>query len=298
MDRHTFSCFAIFAALAVAALPPVFAQQPTTGSGRALTVGKDSAAERVVKVTYQGKYSFVRIENREPGAAENQHPVVIAPEVMRAVLAQIMLKERKPEPVMNDEELNEIAAPLAQALAQATSAQDVAFAVTGAHAGFGPLSLRTVTTGRVFQQSGQLNVIFGLIRNEFEGQLRGTGYLIPFEPGQRAKLLSRGIELSAAQGARPRADWLKFDRLPTTAAAPAVAPAPAAPAVAAPAAASPAPAAAASNAAATAAPAVPPTDQLYNRTADRLKALQRLKDDGLITEKEFQEKRKAILADF
>lgn len=291
---------AIALALSAAA---TFAQQPVTGSGRALTIGKDSAADRVVKVVYQGKYSYVRIENREPGAAENQHPVSVTPEVMRATLNQIMLKGRKPEPLLDDDELGEIAAPLAQALAQATPAQDVSFAVAGSHAGFGPLALKTVTTGRVFQQGGQLNIIFGLVRNEFEGQLRGTGYLIPFEPGQRAKVLSRGVELGAGPAIVQRADWFKFDQL---AAAPAAAAAstPAAAAPMAKPAAQPAAVtgAAAAPAAAPVAPASPPAatpaDQMYSRTAERLKALQRLKDDGLISEKEFQEKRKAILAEF
>jgi hypothetical protein len=77
-------------ALALGAVA-VLAQQPTTGSGRALTVGKDSAADRVVKVIYQGKYSYVRIENRESGAAENQHPVNVSPEAMRATLSQVVL---------------------------------------------------------------------------------------------------------------------------------------------------------------------------------------------------------------
>ncbi|MFM2400253.1 MAG: hypothetical protein RL341_2410, partial [Pseudomonadota bacterium] len=40
------------------------------------------------------------------------------------------------------------------------------------------------------------------------------------------------------------------------------------------------------------------SDQLYRQTAERLKALQKLKEDGLITDKEYAEKRKAILAEF
>jgi hypothetical protein len=305
MNTFQRTCMAAMMALALHAGPAAQAQQPASGSGRAVVVGKDSAAGRVVKVTYQGKYSFVRIEGSEPGAPDNQHPVSITPEALRAQLAQIMLKRRTPEPVMNEEELNEIAAPLSQALAQATSAQEVSFAVTGLHSGFGPLATRSVTTARVFQQGGQLNVIFGLVRNEFEGQLRGSGYLIAFEPGQRAKAVSRGVELSPASGASAsnvRTDWIKFDRLApppapaaapaaTPAAAPATAPvpvaAPLAPAVVAPASNPPVPA-----------PAAPGNDPLYNKTADRLKALQRLRDEGLITEKEYQEKRKAILAEF
>jgi hypothetical protein len=308
MKPIQFSRAALWLALLLTAVA-THAQTSFTASGRAVTAAKDSAAARVVKTTYQGKYSFVRIEEREPGAPENQHPLNVAPEVLRATLAQILLKRNKPEPVFNEEELNEIAAPLAQALAQATPTQEVSLAVTGQHSGFGPLALRSVTTARVFQQGGQLNVILGLVRNEFEGQLRGAGYLIAFEPGQRAKPVSSGITLLAAQGADAtvqRNDWLKFARLPAatsapvatvpagvSAATPAAVPAPVPP----PAAAAPtAPAAPALAAPASAPPVM--NDALYNKTAERLKALQRLRDDGLITEKEFQEKRKAILAEF
>jgi hypothetical protein len=285
----------------VCGVPAVHAQINSTASGRAVTAVKDSAAGRVVKTTYQGKFSFVRIEEREPGAPENQHPVSVTPEALRLALAQILLKRNKPEPVLNEDELKEIATPLAQALAQITPTQEVSFAVTGQHTGFGLLAPRSVTTARVFQQNGQLNVIFGLVRTEFEGQLRGAGYLIAFEPGQRAKPVSSNIEVLVAQGAEASAsrnDWVKFDRLPAAAPAPVAAPvaAPLPPAVPPPAAA-PVPA--------TAVPAVPAppatpsvNDPIYNKTAERLKALQRLRDDGLITEKEFQEKRKAILAEF
>jgi pyruvate/2-oxoglutarate dehydrogenase complex dihydrolipoamide acyltransferase (E2) component len=272
--------------------------QPTAGSGRSLVIGKDSAAARVVKVTYQGKYNYVRIETREPGASENQHPVTVSIDSMRALLAQIQLGGSKPEPLFNEDEISEIAPPLVQALSQATAAQDVSFAVTGLYGGFGPLAVRSVTTARVFQQGGELNMIFGLVRQEFEGQLRAAGYLIPFEPGQRAKALG-ALKVASPGAAEQRGDWLKFGVIPAAVAAPAARPAApaAAPAIAPPVA---APAQTAPAAAPPPAPiaAPPAADQLYKQTAERLKALQKLKDDGLITEKEFADKRKAILADF
>ncbi|MGL4576510.1 MAG: SHOCT domain-containing protein [Burkholderiaceae bacterium] len=289
------------AACALLAASTVALAQPTAGSGRALTIGKDSAAERVVKVTYQGKYNFVRIEAREPGAAENQHPVTVSADAMRAALSQVQLAGRKTEPLLNADDVNEIAGPIAQALGEATAAQEVSFAVTGNYGGYGPFSTKSVTTGRVFQQGGQLNIIFGLVRQEFEGQLRAAGYLIPFEPGQRAKAVSSGTQVSAAGATSQRADWLKFGALPAAAApvakpaAPVAAPAAAPAAVAAP---PSAPAAAPAAAVPVPAPAPANSDQLYRQTAERLKALQKLKDDGLITEKEYAEKRKAILAEF
>jgi hypothetical protein len=291
------------AACALFVASTVALAQPTAGSGRSLVIGKDSAAARVVKVTYQGKYNFVRIETREPGAAENQHPVTVSADAMRAALSQVQLAGRKPEPLFNAEEVSEIAGPIAQALSEATAAQDVAFAVTGNYGGYGPFSTKSVTTGRVFQQGGQLNIVFGLVHQEFEGQLRAAGYLIPFEPGQRAKAVTSGMQVSAAGATSQRADWLKFGALPAAAAPTAKPAAPGGTSVTAPAAVTApqaAPAAAPAAAVSVPAPAAAPanSDQLYRQTAERLKALQKLKDDGLITEKEYAEKRKAILAEF
>jgi cytochrome c-type biogenesis protein CcmH/NrfG len=47
--------------------------------------------------------------------------------------------------------------------------------------------------------------------------------------------------------------------------------------------------------AAAAAPRAPDADALFQSVSERLKALQRLRDGGLITEQEFQEKRREIL---
>jgi hypothetical protein len=148
------------------------------------------------------------------------------------------------------------------------------------------------------------------------------------EPGKRAEAVDRNAKLAATPGAtNRRADWLALDPK-ATAAAPAVAapalpapalvvPAPAAAPVAAPAPAQ-APAAtstvAPSPAPATAAPVVPPpasvapsqprapapatapdAEAMYRNTAERLKALQKLRDTGVITEQEYQEKRREIL---
>ncbi|HTT11229.1 MAG TPA: SHOCT domain-containing protein [Burkholderiaceae bacterium] len=289
-------------------------------AGRAVHIVKDSAVGRVVAMVYDGRDSYVRIETREPGAPLNQQPVSITPQTLRELLMRVELPGKGNEPVFISSELDEIVPPLAQALARALPEQDVSFAVSGRHA-LGGLAPRSVTTARVFYIDGRLNLIFGLVRADWENEYRGSGYLIPFEPGKRESMVDRNVRVASAGGAvNKRPDWIVIDpfaapppaiatpepqpALPTPAVViPAQPPAPAAPAAASRPA--PAPAAPAATAPATAAPAaVPPTlnppavadsEALYRQTSERLKALQKLRDTGVITEEEYQQKRREIL---
>ena len=281
--------------------------------GQAVRIERDSAYGRVVATVHEGRFSYVRIETREPGAPLNQHPVAIDPAALRALLARVQLAGSRSEALFNAAELDEIVPPLAKALAQATPEQDVSFAVAGQHGLMGPLALRVVTTARVFWSDGTMNLIFGFVRREVEAQFRATGYQIGLEPGRRAEPVDRAVRLTATPGATSRrADWLVLDPaatpraaaptaappptpaivVPAPAAAPATVPPAPPPAVAAPApgAAPPPPAAAAPL------PARPTdADALYRNVTERLKALQKLRDSGVITEQEYQDKRREIL---
>jgi hypothetical protein len=330
-----------------------------TSRGQPTRVERDSAYARVVATLHEGRFSYVRIETREPGAPLNQHPVSIDAVALRALLARVQLPGSKNEPLFNKDELDEIVPPLVQALARATPEQDVSFSVSGQHGVLGPLALRLATTARVFFADGSMNLIFGLVRRDVEAQYRATGYQMALEPGKRSAAVDRSVKLAAAPGAtNRRADWLVLDpqaKAPATAAAPAlptpalVVPAPSAAPAAAPAPApaassAPAPAPAASSApapvpapapapaaavppaaAATAAPTAasaaapvapaasfppppatvapppprtapaPDAEAMYRNVAERLKVLQKLRDTGVITEQEYQEKRREIL---
>jgi hypothetical protein len=168
----------------------------------------------------------------------------------------------------------------------------------------------------VFRRDGQLNVIAGLVRRDFENQLRGSGYLIPFEPGSRAKAVDPDVRIAVESGAgnSRRADWVVLWLEPKSAPATAGVPAAPSPAVAQPAGstsgagAGTAPAVAAPQpgtpvqpvvrpGTAPAAPAQPDAESLYRNVSERLKALQKLRDSGLITVPEYQEKRRQILKD-
>src|SRR5258706_10302587 len=191
---------------------PVLAQVDHGPASRGLVaqVQKDSAAARVVSVEKRFEFGFVRIETREPGAELNSHPVRIEPAWLRAMLAEIQWSGAKPEQLFTNKELDQLAPPLSAALARATPEQDVSFAVSDQHSFLGPLASRAVTSGRVFRRDQALEIIFGLVRKDFESQFRGSGYLIAFEPGQRAKVVDpeSRVELAASAGEQNRADWV------------------------------------------------------------------------------------------
>ena len=160
-----------------------------------------------------------------------------------------------------------------------------------------------MTTGRLFRNADGLQVIFGLVRKPFESEFNATGVLIAFEPGRRAAPVDASQRLADADpiNVMRRGDWASLVVATAAAnAAPAAAPAVevAAPAAkgAAAAGAITAPAPGVAPAAAAPRPA-PDADALYKSISERLKALQRLRDAGLITPQEYDEKRRQILSE-
>ncbi len=153
---------------------PVLAQVDPGPASRGLVarVQKDSAAARVVSVEKQFEFGFVRIETREPGAELNSHPVRIEPAGLRAMLTEIQWPGAKPEQLFSAKELDQLVPPLSSALAHVTPEQEVSFAVSDQHSFMGPLASRVVTTGRVFRRDQALEIIFGLVRKDFESQFR------------------------------------------------------------------------------------------------------------------------------
>jgi hypothetical protein len=309
---------AVLALSAVLCGAPGLLQAQNGGpSGAALTeqVSRDSAAPRTVAMVYQGIFNYVRIERAEDGAAPNLHPLEISEEDLTSLLVPIRLGTK---PLFNQDDLEEIVPHLVKALARAQAGQDISFAVAGRHSGFGWLAARDVTTARLFNTPAGLQLIVGLAHRRFEDQFKATGTIIPFEPGRRAGPLPDpvSLKLAGAAGAQVRADWVVLK--PTAMAQAAMPMAPAAPAMpavpAAPEQAAPPPAAqatpatpavqppAAAAATGTTAPArpaasAPGADARYRDASERLKTIERLRAAGLISQQEYDDKRKQILQD-
>jgi hypothetical protein len=207
------------------------------------------------------EFTTIRLVPRESGSAPNQHPAVIDAEVLRQQLARVRFDVRADvtEALFDTTELAELVEPLAQALASAAPEDDLLL-LSSSRRGGGIFVQPMGVTARLFVQGGSLQVIVNDARYEFMNNYIGSR--VP----------------------APRPDWLALPLVATAAPAPAatVLPAAAAPAV-------PAPAAAA-------APPLRPRDPGFaDEVEQRLTTLKRLRERGLITEEEYQQKRKEIL---
>ena len=233
------------------------------------------------------EFTTVALVAREAGAAANRQPVQLPPESLRQQLAgvQFIGRSQAPQPLFAADELAELVGPLAQALERAGPGDDVLLLSASRREG-GVLAAPTAVTARLFVQGEQLQLIVHDARFEFYDTYRGTNVAPRFSFGSRS---AAGPALIRSVGAaNVRADWLAL-ALPAAAAL-ATPTAPAAP-TALPA--LPAPAA-------TPGIAAPlqrgPLDAAGAQEIERrLETLKRLRDKGLITEDEYQQKRWEIL---
>ena len=242
-----------------------------------------------------GEFTAIRLVPREPGSAPNQQPVSLHPEGLRQQLALVRTTVKgTPQPLFANDEISELIEPLAQALSVAGPGDDVLLLST-ARRGDGVLVAPMGITARLFVQGGSLNLIVHDARLDFVNAYIGTHITPQFEFGSRSHASAVGLQSAGA--ASRRSDWLA---VPVAAAV-----TPAAAALAAPPAPAPlmtaAPAAVAAPVAAVApAPATPPQRSrdaaFYEEQAQRLKGLKLLRDQGVISEDEYQQKRKEILS--
>lgn len=292
-------------------------------AGRTVYVsGEQIPKEDIVSTVWdggeRGHVRIVRMENAAQGP--NDHPVNLTPGQIRDVLGEIRVangkqvgdvlgqlvsrKEKDSVPVFTGDQLDRIAEPLAMALAQAGPRQEIIFAVTGGTGLLqGVFQSPILTTGRVFYKNGQLNVIFGLIHNQYRNQLRASGVLRAFTPGSRTRRLTdrtllpdEAVQYASAE----RQDWIQISprawttpagQVATTEIQPAqptpdVQPGPSEPAI--------------QPGMATPAPRSEPDEysgDFYQSIEMRLKRLIRLREQGLITEQEYQQRRRAIISE-
>lgn len=307
-----------------------------TGGRPAIVIGDDAP---VVAILWDGaEYGYVRIENTEQSAqTANDHPIAFTPQQIRAAFNELQVQrgEKDPKPLFTEQGLNDIAEPIAAALSRARPDQDVTFAVTGKQ-GQGVFNLfgeRFVTTGRVFYQDNQLNIILGSVQGEFEDTLRATGILRNFTPGSRTgPITSTDLKVQPVEGMQyasaEREDWLQlasytWSEKPAKSAqelAPAGVPVapiasdrstkqpsdhsairrPESHLTASPdtpvSTSSTTPTPAIGSAAATSTMASG-DDAYYQQFEKRFKTLRKLRDRDVITEKEYQERRRAILGE-
>lgn len=247
-----------------------------------------------------GEFSEVRIVPAEAGSAANAHPANVSPQTLRQLLGAVRFKTAAGEEALfAADELDEIAAPTSEALRLAKPGDDVQLRSSSKRGG-GLNTRPYAVTARLFVLGDRLNLIVGDPRADFYFRYRSTGKLPELGYGSRAAESSVKVAMQRLGVPGARGDWLEIPlsgeaapmpRLaapaPTPAPAATIGVAPAAAAVAAPVAPAPAPAAAA--------PRV--RDAAFAEEVEqRLGTLKRLRDKGLITEDEYQQKRREILA--
>jgi hypothetical protein len=245
------------------------------------------------------EFTAVQIVPREAGSAPNAHPAKLNPEGVRQQLVLVQAKlDGKSFPLFYGEEIQDLVEPITQALSVAGPNEDIVLLSTHRR-GESVLTAPLGITARLFVQDGNLNVIVHDARRDFVDTYIGTKIAPTFEFGSRAQQSKASVQSTSA--ASKRADWLA---IPIAAAVPApVAPAPVAAPVAAP-----IPLAGSAGtvttlpapvpAPAVVVPAATPTRDTayYEEQARRLKGLKLLRDQGAITEEEYQQKRKEILS--
>lgn len=169
---------------------------------------------------WQSRDQFVALEPQDviPGetARTNNHPCEIAPDRLTAMLASIAFRSAdsgKPEQLLTNQSLEVLVPHLVQGFRQATPGEDVTFAVIGLHKTMLGLAMSpTVTTGRAFYKEGRLNIIFGLVRQDFNE--REDRRLAPFTPGNRHTAAAGEWTLQQQPGQNGftlvRKDWVAF----------------------------------------------------------------------------------------
>lgn len=184
-------------------------------TGRPVYKAGEPDEDKVVAVIWdQGEYGFVHVERAETLASPNDHPVRLKPEEIEAVLEELEVRQGKGKgkPVFEEHDLDTFSERIVEALAQAGPAEDVTFAIAS-RGRFALFSPRLVNTGRMFYKDGRLNVIFGLVQENFDSQLRATGILRPFTAGSRSGRVQQGWSIEPGASSRyadaGRQDWIQ-----------------------------------------------------------------------------------------
>ncbi len=190
-------------------------------------------------MVWEGGDQFVKLVAEEKGAEPNQQPVDLLPSQLATALGTIKFNretglfgdEVEQIPLFAHSEITILSSALSRALARAKPDEDVIFQLVGMHPGTFAKE-RMGVAGRVFFRDGKLNIIMGDVHKPVSGSpeqhqrnmAAGCGdcpvdrRIDPFRPGKRAKERKikesfanvEGLELMR-EGGRLRSDWLLLD---------------------------------------------------------------------------------------
>lgn len=226
-------------------------------------------------------FTWVNRVPAEAGAAANSHPAQVPQAALQKALGAVVAQvDGADTPLFEPKEAAALAKALEEAFAAARPSEDLILLSTQRRGGHF-MDPALAVTARLFVKAGALNLIVHDARLDFMDRYSADRTLPTFAYGSRTA--GTAVSLKAEGATNLRSDWLALPLAPTTP-PPATLPAPA-----------PAPAPAAPAPQATS-PVAPKSGQdFYDLQYQRLKALKRLRDENLISEAEYQEKREAIL---
>jgi len=225
-----------------------------------------SAAAADTRKTWEyAPLSWVRRKPAERDAPPNGQPLRVDPAALVRVLGQVTVRVRSAdEPLFAQEEAATLGKAVAEALALAEPGEDLEI-ISTCRRKQTFFDVPVGVTARVFAQDGKLNLIVREARLDWVYGYH-TNYQMPaFTYGSRATAGSEVLHAPGAEARRP--DWLVLPLEPA-------APVPAA---------EPAP---------TAKPAVPANVE------ERLLGLKRFREQNLITEEEYRQKKQDLLKEY
>lgn len=221
--------------------------------------------------------TWVKLVPKEKEAALNAHPFRVEPAALQRQLEGILVvADSGEESLFVKEELALLAGPICEALGVAGPEEDLVL-LSSFRRGVGFMSPQLGVTARLFAQGGKLNVIVKETRLDFVSRYVMNNDKPNFQYGSRKV---QGLTRLRGAGVQPqRGDWIV---LPVQAAE-----------------ATPQPAAPAPQAAPAPSPASVPVQEKAKDPGtpaeQRLRTLKRLRDENLISEEEYQQKRRDIL---
>ncbi len=205
-------------------------------------------------------FSWIRRQPAEHGAPANAQPLRVQSTILQEALATVQYVHGVVEqPLFAPDEVAGMSRAMAEALALARPDEDLVMLSTSKRE-TGMLGESLAITARVFVQDGKLNLIIHDARLDFVYDYYANFQMPEFEYGSRAK--AGAVTLKAPGAVLRRPDWVVL---------PLAAPAKPQPVV-------------------QAAPAL--------SLEERLLGLKRVRAQDLITEEEYQQKRKDLLKDY
>ncbi|MBT0665089.1 hypothetical protein KI809_12350 [Geobacter pelophilus] len=181
------------------------------------------------KALWQLRDQYVAVAPKEqtPNALPNDHPADLTADQLQWALASLKFHPKEndtPVPLFTEYELSVLSTNLSTALSHATANEEAIFATIGNHSSLLGLAKRPmVTTGRLFVAEGKLNLILGKIHEDVSD--REDRRLNPFVPGSRSGATDanfgrirsgiKGVELKNS-----RQDWILIPIAGLTAAPP------------------------------------------------------------------------------